>query len=319
MRFSLSDLEAFVAVAERASFSKAAEQVHVSQPALSRRIGKLEDALSVRLFDRGTRPVDLTTVGRDFATKARTLLDELEQSLLALGEAAASRTGEVTVACVPSAAYYFLPSVIRLFHERFPRIRVRFVDESANTVLSAVARGEADFGINFIGTQDPEVEFRPLMKEPFVAVCRRDHALARRRQLRWAELRAADYVTVSKSSGNRLLLDLALAEARDRPVWFYEARHVSTVLGFVEAGLGVAAVPRLALPAGEHPVLRAIPLIEPRVTRTIGLIKRRGRALSPAAAALYEMVKGEKALAGGRRALSKRSKLSADRSTARLR
>ena len=94
MRFNLSDLEAFVALAERASFSKAAEQVHLSQPALSRRIGKLEDALAVRLVDRTTRPVDLTTVGRDFATKARSLLDDLEQSLLALGEAAASRTGD---------------------------------------------------------------------------------------------------------------------------------------------------------------------------------------------------------------------------------
>ena len=305
VRFNLSDLEALVALAERASFSKAAEQVHLSQPALSRRIGKLEDALSVRLVDRTTRPVDLTTVGRDFATKARTLLDDLEQSLLALGDAAASRTGEVTVACVPSAAYYFLPPVIRLFHARYPRIRVRLVDESANTVLSSVARGEADFGINFIGTQDPEVEFRQLLKEPFVAVCRKDHPLAHRRQLRWAELRDADYVTVSKSSGNRLLLDLALAEARERPTWFYEARHVSTMLGLVEAGLGLAVAPRLALPAGNHPVLRAIPLLEPRVTRTIGLIKRRGRNLSPAAAALYELVKREKGAARARRAESK--------------
>ncbi len=103
-----------------------------------------------------------------------------------------------------------------------------------------------------------------------------------------------DYVTVSKSSGNRLLLDLALAEVRERPAWFYEARHVSTMLGLVEAGLGVAVAPRLAMPSGDHPVLRAIPLVEPRVTRTIGLIRRRGRPLSPAAAALYELVKSEK-------------------------
>ena len=88
MKFGLSDLEAFVALAELASFRKAAESVHLSQPALSRRIAKLEDALSVRLFDRTTRSVSLTAVGRDFSTKARDLLNELEQSLLAIDDVA---------------------------------------------------------------------------------------------------------------------------------------------------------------------------------------------------------------------------------------
>jgi DNA-binding transcriptional LysR family regulator len=290
MKFSLPDLQAFVAVAELASFRKAAESVHLSQPALSRRIGKLEGALGVRLFDRTTRTVNLTAVGRDFAAKARALLDELERSLLAMGEVAATQTGEVTVACVPSAAYYFLPDVIRRYHERHPRIRVRVFDEAANAVLAAVVRGEADFGLNFVGTQDPDVDFRAILREPFVAACRRDHPLARRRKVTWAELGAYDFMTVSKSSGNRLLIDLALAERRERPRWFYEVRHVSTLLGLVEAGLGVAAVPQLALPGAGHPTLAAVPLVEPTVTRTLGLIRRQGRTLSPAAQELYALL-----------------------------
>ena len=112
MKFGLSDLEAFVALAELASFRKAAESVHLSQPALSRRIAKLEDALSVRLFDRTTRSVRLSAVGREFSPTARDLLSELEQSVLAIEVVAATRRGVVTVACVPSAAYYFLPVVI---------------------------------------------------------------------------------------------------------------------------------------------------------------------------------------------------------------
>jgi DNA-binding transcriptional LysR family regulator len=301
VKFSLSDLEAFVAVAELASFRKAADSVHLSQPALSRRIGKLEGALGVRLFDRTTRTVNLTAVGRDFAAKARGLLDELERSLLAMGEVAATRAGEVTVACVPSAAYYFLPDVIRRYHERFPRIRLRIVDEAANTVLAAVTRGEADFGINFIGTQDPDVDFQPILKEPFVAACRRDHPLAARRKVKWAELGAYDFMTVSKSSGNRLLIDLALADVRERPRWFYEVRHVSTLLGLVEAGLGVAAVPQLAMPGAGHPTLAAVPLVEPVVTRTLGLIRRQGRTLSPAAQELYALLEAERPLLPSRR------------------
>lgn len=294
MRINLADLQAFVGVAELGSFRAAADSVNVSQPALSRRIEKLEDALGVRLFDRTTRRVSLTAIGRDFSRKARSLLDELESSLLAIRDVAATQAGEVTVACVPSAVYYYLPEVIRRYHERFPRIRVRIIDEAANTVLASVIRGEADFGVNFIGTQEPEIDFQPILKERFVAACRRDHPLARKKQVTWAELGGYDYMTVSKSSGNRLLIDLALADRRERPKWFYEVRHVATLLGLVEAGLGVAAVPQLAMPQKRHATLVAVPIIEPSVNRTLGLIRRHGRTLAPAAQALYALMESER-------------------------
>ena len=277
MKFTLSDLEAFVAVADLANFRRAAEAVHLSQPALSRRIAKLEGALGVRLLERTTRSVSLTAVGREFSRKARALLGDLEQALLGMDEIAATRAGEITVACVPSAAYYYLPGYIKRYRERFPRIRVRVVDEAANAVLAAVIRGEADFGLDFIGAQEPELDFEAILEEPFVAACRRDHPLAKRRKVTWAELGQYDYMTVSRSSGNRLLVDNALAGAADRPRWSCETRHV-------------AAVPRLALPSGRHPVIANVPIVEPRVTRTLGLIRRRNRALAPAAEELYRML-----------------------------
>jgi len=290
INFDLADLRAFVALAELESFRAAAEALHLSQPALSRRIGKLEDALGVRLFDRTTRSVNLTAVGRDFSRKARELLDELENTLLGIRDVAAKRTGEVTVACVPSAVFYFLPGVMKQYHERYPKIRVRVVDEDANAVLSTVIRGEADFGLNFIGTQEPEIEFEPVLKEPFVAACRRDHPIARKRRTTWAELNEHQYMTVAKSSGNRLLIDLALTDIPARPRWFYEVRHVSTLVALVEAGLGVAAVPRLAMPLTDHATLVSVPLVDPAITRTVGLIRRRGRSLSPAAQQLYDLL-----------------------------
>jgi DNA-binding transcriptional LysR family regulator len=290
MKLSLSDLEAFVAVADHANFRRAAEAVHLSQPALSRRIAKLEGALEVRLFERTTRVVNLTAVGREFVRKSRALLGELEEALLGTRGIGATRGGEVTVACVPSAAYYYLPGFIRRYRERFPRIRVRVIDEAANTVLASVIRGEADFGVDFVGAQEPELEFAPILEEPFVAACRRDHPLARKRRVTWAELGKYDYMTVSRSSGNRLLMDRALARVPDAPRWSCETRHVATLLGLVEAGLGVAAVPRLALPSGRHPVIAQVPLVEPRVTRTLGLIRRRNRELPPAAEELYRLL-----------------------------
>jgi DNA-binding transcriptional LysR family regulator len=300
MNFDLADLRALVAVAKLGSFRAAASELHLSQPALSRRIEKLEGALGVRLFERTTRSVNLTAVGREFSGKARELLDGLEESLLGIRDVAGRVTGEVTIACVPSAVRYFLPNVLREYHERYPRILVRIIDEGANEVLSHIVRSEADFGLNYIGTQEPNVEFEPILKEPFVLACRPDHPLGRRKKVTWAELNQFDYMTVAKESGNRLLLDLALTEVPVRPRWFCEVRHVSSLVSLVEAGLGVAAVPRLAMPVGAHPILVSIPLVEPTIERTVGLIRRRGRVLSPAAQQLYDLVAASKPKSGRR-------------------
>ena len=116
---------------------------------------------------------------------------------------------------------------------------------------------------------------------------RRDHALAKKRRVTWAELAAYDFISVAKSSGNRLLLDQALAGVQGAPQAIYEAQHVTTQLGLVEAGLGVAAVPAMAMPAADHPLLVSVPLVDPVVTRKVGLIRRKGRTLSPAALQLY--------------------------------
>jgi len=157
-------------------------------------------------------------------------------------------------------------------------------------VLSAVARNEADFGLNFIGAQEADIEFKLLLEDRFVAACRRDHPLARKRQVTWSELTKYDYISIAKSSGNRLLLDQALANVAERPQSIYEAQHVTTQLGLVEAGLGVAAVPSLAMPAADHPLLVSVALTDPVITRRIGLIRHKGRSLSPSAQQLYDFL-----------------------------
>jgi DNA-binding transcriptional LysR family regulator len=276
-------------VAELANFSRAAEAVHISQPAFSRRIDKLEQALGVKLLDRTTRRVSLTAVGRDFARKVQALLDDLDGTLLGIRGIAASRLGEVTIACVPSTVYYYVSQVIRRYRETYPKIRVKILDASASEVLDAVSRSEVDFGLNFIGAQEPDIEFKPLQAERFVAACRRDHPLARKRRASWADLAQYDFIAISKASGNRLLIDQALAGLPNRPQSLYETEHITTLLGLVEAGLGVAAVPALAMPPKDHPLLVSVPLDHPIVTRRIGLIRRKGRTLSPAAQPLYDL------------------------------
>ncbi|MEO8278522.1 MAG: LysR family transcriptional regulator [Ideonella sp.] len=289
INFDLNDLLAFRAVAELANFRKAAEVVHISQPAFSRRIDKLEQALGVRLLNRTTRRVELTTVGRDFERKVRQILDDLDITLMAIHGERSTRISEVTIACVPSAVNYFLSHVIARHRASHANVRVNVFDASANDVLAAVTRGDADFGLNFMGALEGDIEFKTLIEERFVAACRRDHVLAARRQLSWKELAGHDFIAVSKSSGNRLLLDQALAGTASQPIGFCETQHVTTTLGLVEAGLGVAVVPSMAMPGANHPLLVSVPLVEPEVTRKVGLIHRRGRTLAPAAQQLYDL------------------------------
>lgn len=290
MNVDLEDLRAFVATAEMRSFRAAAETIHLSQPALTRRIQKLEATLGVSLLERTTRRVELTAVGRDFLPRARRLLDDLETSLLSVQEIAQRRSGQVNIACVPTAAYYFLPDVISAFSEAYPAIRVRIVDAGANEVLQSVLNREVDFGITLMGADDPDVEFDPLVEEPFMLACRIDHPLARRDVVPWKDLAEHRFITVGRSSGNRLIMDLGLAKAGFRPRWFYEVQHLSTSLGLVEAGLGVAALPKMSLPSGPHPVIASRPLIDPVVTRTVGLVRRPGAQRSPAAERFEDML-----------------------------
>jgi DNA-binding transcriptional LysR family regulator len=279
INFEALDLRAFVAVIDLEGFHRAAETLNLSQSALSRRIQRLEAAVGAALLERTTRRVALTTAGRELLPLVRRMLDEFDSSLFAMRQVGRQRGGQITLACVPTAAFYFLPSVIARFNEQYPNIRFRILDLSANEGLESVARGEVEFGINLLGTSEPELSFEPLIEDPFVLACRRDHPLAKRESLTWSDLEGQPLVAVSRTSGNRILLDAALVRAGVRLSWSYEVTHLSTSLGLVEAGLGISVLPKLATPQADHPIIVTRPIQNPEVSRTIGVVRRRGGRL----------------------------------------
>src|SRR3954468_5443008 len=142
---ALADLRAFVTVAHQQSFAAAAKALHLSQPALSRRISKLEEQLGVRLLDRTTRSVELTLLGRRFLQEIGALVDDMDRSVAGLRDAAQLEAGDVTIGCVFFAVHHFLPAVIRSFRQKHPRVLVRIIEEGADEVLASVKQGEADF------------------------------------------------------------------------------------------------------------------------------------------------------------------------------
>lgn len=134
--FDLQDLYAFIALCEHGSFRYAAEAICISQSALSRRIEKLESALGVRLFERTTRRVNLTQIGRTFEPRARHLLNDAEDALIGISDRNRYASSLVTVACIPSAAYYFMPRVIARFRTQFPRARIQLIEPVQETSIA---------------------------------------------------------------------------------------------------------------------------------------------------------------------------------------
>ncbi|TKT69544.1 LysR family transcriptional regulator [Aquamicrobium sp. LC103] len=284
------DLRCFLMVVELGSFHRAADTLNLSQPALSRRIQKLESVIGGALLERSTRHVASTAMGMELLPLVRRMLEEFDASLFTTREAGVQRSYIINMACIPTAAFYFLPLVIGRFSQEYPLVRFSILDLPATQGVQSVARGEVEFGINFMGNSDPDLEFIRLIEDPFVLAARKDHDLAGKSVVSWSELSPYPLITVHRSSANRTLLDASLAKSNLRLPWSYEVTHLSTSLGLVEAGLGISVLPRLAMPQTDHPFLVPIPIRNPEVSRTIGILKRRGVSLSPAAERFLRML-----------------------------
>lgn len=294
IKFDMGELQAFVVTAEKASFRLAAETLCLSAPALSRRVERLELALGVRLLERTTRSVELTAIGQEFLHEARSALAGLDAAVQRVSDQIHLRRGRVTIACIPSVASHLLPRVLRGFAVAQPEVQVHVMDESARHVVDAVLSGTADFGLSFTGSQESALRFEALTKERYMLAMPRSHRWARRREVPWAELAGMRLVSVSRDSANRLLLDQATADLPEQPVAWYECNHVAGALALVEGGLGLAVLPQLALPPG-HAEVCGVPLSAPDLWRTLGLLQRRDRVLSPAADALRLRIKQQQA------------------------
>jgi DNA-binding transcriptional LysR family regulator len=290
INFDLQQLQAFVAVADQGSFRAAAERIHLSAPALSRRIERLEELLGARLFQRSTRAVRLTRVGQAFLERARAALDDLESAVLGINEISARHAGRVAIACLPTAAATLMPRAIQSFSKAMPHVRIRVIDEGMNEVAASVESGEADLALGFAAPSDQGLKFDPLWRDPYVLAMRRDHPLARKRGIKLADAAGQPWLSVARTSRNRQVLDDYFTASGRSPQAWLEVSHVATLLAMVEAGLGVGIVPSSAIPP-RHAALAAVNLADVKLHRHIGLLTLEGRRLTPVAQRFHDHLK----------------------------
>jgi len=291
MKLDTLGVQALIAIADQGTFLRAAGALHITQTALTRRLQNLEAALGVKLVERTTRSVALTRIGLDFLPRARRLIADLGAALTEIRETGKSMRGDVTIACIQTVSVNHLPGIVQRCAAIHPENRIRILDSPSGEVSATVLRREAEFGINMQGPGHPELTAVPFLKDRFVVVCRDDHPLASRKSVSWKQLEPHPMILAGHETGTRPLIELALRRRNVKWRPYYEVQRSSTALGMVAKGLGATIVPGIAMEKDAYPRLRAIPLVDPAVSRSLVLLSRVNAHLSPAAQALYDLIR----------------------------
>lgn len=290
IRLKHHQLDCFLAVVEAGSFTRAADRLAVSQPALSRTIKVMEDIIGARLFDRDTRNVSLTPVGRELTSLAKRVVSEIDGVTGELARFVEGRRGRVTVAALPSVAAALLPQAIVAFSTSSPEVDIRIRDGLSDKVLAAVETGEADFGLTVQSQPDGKLKHTPLCSDEFGLVCRNDDPLLRCKEPTWSVFKDRPFIAMASDSSVRRATDAAFLQAGIQTTSLYECSSLSTTGHLIAGGMGISALPRLARPLIGVANLAWRRLEGPLIVRMIGIVVRSDRTLSPAAAKLLRMV-----------------------------
>ncbi|WP_150667392.1 LysR family transcriptional regulator [Pandoraea anhela] len=290
MDLNLRDIRAFIAVARHGSFTRAATQLHLSQPALTVQIRRLEETVGVRLFDRNSRNVALTPTGRELLPVLAKSLHDMEHVLIdarALGDGA---SGTVRMACLPTFAASELPELIQQMNVAVPRAGFYIRDAVAGVVEALVRDEDVDIGLTGGEWKDPAFDVLYAGADHLVAVLPPGHALARRKRLALADLAAVPLVLTAQGTSVRAVVDGAFASGGCAPAIACEPTYMMTAVAMVRAGLGVTILPASAREVRAEPQLRVRPIDHDAFSRPIALIKKRGRTLPPVTQTFVGMV-----------------------------
>ena len=304
MNVSLRQLRVFVAVAESSSFSRAADALALTQPAVSRNVTDLEQAMGLQLLHRTTREVELTEAGRLLLGSVSRVLEDLDACLLEVQGLATQRKGRVKVASSPTLSAHLLPQCIARGKQQMPDVNIQLLDRIQSDVLLSVRSGEVDFGVVIDPSEKQDLDAQTIVAEPFCLVCLSSHRLARKKEVHWSDLAGESLVLLDHASGSRRLIDAALQAHGAVASVVQDVGHTATIYSMVQQGLGLSVVPRLAIPVGwgkqaatssksaGSAVLLSRRLV-PKVQRSIMLVKRQQRELSPVAHLVWDLIAAE--------------------------
>lgn len=294
INWTAHDLDVFLTLVETLNFRRAALRMHLSQPAVSGTVVRLEEMLGTRLFERTTRAVQLTEAGRVFAEQARFLRHQIEDAVHRVRAVADVQVGRVALAALPSLAATVVPRAFARFAVDHPGVHLELVDSLAGPAFDMVRAGRVDFALTAANPAYADLDYVPLASDAFVLLLPSGHSLARSKAaLGWADVADLRHISMPAGTSVRQYADAALLTHRIRFEPCYEVQYLATIAALVAAGVGVSALPELAAQVAHRPGIVERPLRAPLLRRPIGLVTSRGRQLSLAAARMVSLLKVE--------------------------
>lgn len=287
---TLQQLRCFIAAVDHGAFMKAANHLGISQPSLSAHISNLEEALGVELFDRTRRPARLTGGGEEMVGLARRALTGVDDILTGVGEVLSLTRGLVRVGVTPSLGTTLLPKILSDFKSSYPGIVIEVREKGSDELESDLNEGALDLALVTMTHWHSATQGMMLYREDLVAIVNYQHTLADRDEIYIRELDDEDMIMFRQGYDLRTTTQAAMREAGVSPKVSIDGAEISSVKGYVEAGLGVAVVPE-GIVAGSYGI-KAIRLV-PRVTREIGVVTGRGLG-SRASRAMFEQITSTK-------------------------
>lgn len=280
---SSRELHAVCAIAEYNSFMAAALTLGISQPALTRMVQRVENALGLELFKRSTRRIETTPAGQEFIDLANRILADLRISYENMRGISDEQRGRVIISAVMSAAYSQMPRLVANYLVSRPKIEIQLHEGVHGTVMDDVRSGLADLGITYLDEVPKEFATIQLGTEGFHVVMPRKHPLATKKEIRIDDIADFNHVSLPKESHTRKLLDGAASLAGLSLHHAITVHQFATVMQCVRAGVGIAVVPGGAIPVATSAGLISRPLVKPHFERTMGILTLKDRNLTPSA------------------------------------
>ncbi|WP_438349771.1 LysR family transcriptional regulator [Paenibacillus sp. FA6] len=271
----LRQLHYFMKVAQKEHVTQAAEELHVAQSAVSRQIHQLEQELGVDLFMQKGRNLQLTPVGHLFCKRVETLMKDLDKAVAEVHEFLDPERGEIRIGFPHSLGIHLIPSVVAEFRKRYPNVRFRFKQGMYPSLIKDVISAEVDLAfISPFPEGHEHVEGDVLLTEELYAILPLSHALAEQESITLDQLKEDKFILFSKGYSLRPIVWQACLEAGFTPEIAFEGEETDTIRGLVGAGMGVSLLPEMAFFQSNPLQPARVRVIEPRITRTIGLIHR---------------------------------------------
>lgn len=277
------NLQTFIAAADRASFSLAAEQLYLTQPAVSKRVATLENELGTPLFDRIGRGVSLTEAGREFLPRARAILREIEDSRRLISNLTGSVAGQLSIGTSHHIGLHRLPPVLKQFSKNFSEVDLdlQFMDSEA--ACRAVQTGELELGIVTLPLEPlADLQSELIWPDPLDIVAGREHPLAGKARLNFQQLAQYPAILPSPGTYTRQLLERSVTKAGGKLTASMTTNYLETIKMMVGVGLGWSVLPRSMLDK-ELVVLKIRGMT---LTRQLGIVRHKARTLSNAASAM---------------------------------